>query len=572
MDHYSLGIFYLFHDSSACLLRNGQIIAMAEEERFNRKKHSSELPENAIRYCLKEAGITFADIDDIAFGFRPFKYLIRQIFTSIMELPKSLNLFRPGASHMPLAKKIVGMCTIRRQLVDLFGATKAKLTYVDHHKAHAYSAFIPSGFRDAAIFIADGFAEDSATSFFVGSSDGIKKIHSIPLPASFGVYYAAITQFLGFRPHGDEYKVMGMAAYGQNKYLSEFSKILGYQKESLNFWLDLSYIDFYTHGLNRWYSKKLCTLLGKPRQYNDSYDQRHFDIARSAQTQLEETVIQMLKHFRKISGQTKLCLAGGVAQNVLMNRRILDECGFDEVFVPPAAYDGGISLGAALTVCNPMPFSDKSARRRLMNVGLGPDFSDDDCRRALLDAGLAFVEISSDYNEIVEQLTAKRVVGVFDGRLEIGPRALGRRSIIADPRSRDMVDTLNARIKRREFFRPFAPAIPQEYCTDFFDLPGESLFMTTVAKVKRPDLVPAITHNDGTARVQTVTDESNPKFHKLLKEFGKVTGVPVLINTSFNENEPIVCTPKEAIDCFVRTHMDALVFNYRYITVKSGTK
>lgn len=569
MNHYTLGVFYLFHDSSACLLKDGVIVAMAEEERFNRKKHSFELPEHAIRYCLDQAGISFADVDEIAYGFRPIKYLFNQILSSVLTLPRSLNLFRPGASYMPLKRKVLGMFRIKRDLVRIFGPTKACVHYVDHHTAHAYSTFVPSGFQDAAIFIADGFGEDTATSFFVGNTNGIQKIQSVPLPESLGVYYAAVTQFLGFRPHGDEYKVMGMAAYGQNTYVQKFAKILGPQKDKLGFWLDLSFIDFYTHGLRQWYSKKFCGLLGTPRAREDQYEQRHYDIARSAQTQLEETAIAMLKRFRQVAGKSKLCLAGGVAQNVLMNRRILDECGFDEVFVPPTAYDGGISLGAALAVYSSVVQKGAiTIRPKLENAGLGPEFSDADCLDALQKSGLKSVDLGDKYDQILDQLEAGKVIGVFDGRLEIGPRALGRRSIIADPRHRSMVDTLNARIKRREFFRPFAPAVPQEECQKFFDLPGESLFMTTVAKVKAPQIVPAITHNDGTARVQTVTRASNQKFHRLLSEFGQRTGVPVLINTSFNENEPIVCRPQEAIDCFMRTHMDALVFNYRYLVVK----
>ncbi|MCX6115926.1 MAG: hypothetical protein NT027_00140, partial [Proteobacteria bacterium] len=524
--HYSLGIFYYFHDASACLIRDGQIIAMAEEERFNRKKHSFEFPLNAINYCLDTAGIKMSDVNVIGYGFRPMKYLINQILHAIFRLPTSLNLFKPGASYMPFGRKIMGLLFVRRTLVKHFGKFKASVKYIDHHLAHANSTFYPSGFEDAAIFVADGFAETSATSFFVGGKNGLTKIHEIPLPASLGVFYGTITQFLGFRPHSDEYKVMGLAAYGKNTYAEQISQILAPGKDALDFKMDESFIDFYSHGLNRWYSQKMIDLLGPARQYTDSYEQRHYDIARSAQTVLENTVIEILKRFRKITGQKKLCLAGGVAQNVLMNRRILDECGFDEVYVPPVAYDGGISLGSAIGATQKLGVPI-GRTNKLVNAGFGPDFSDETCLKSIEAQGLTFKNISSDYSELVSVLEAGGVVGVFDGRMEVGPRALGRRSILADPRDRKMVDILNARIKRREFFRPFAPAIPLEDCPEFFDLEGESYFMTTVAHVKKPELIPAVTHNDGTARVQTVTMESNHNFYKLLKAFGKKTGVPV---------------------------------------------
>lgn len=562
---YILGIFCYFHDSSACLLHDGKIVAMAEEERFNRKKHCSDFPENAIAYCLEEARIDMSQIDSVSYGFLPWRFFINQIDMFMHNFPKSLNLLRNGASYMPLSKKVIGMASIRKRLYQSFGVEPPKICYIDHHTAHAYSAYYVSPFSDAAVLVADGFGENNATSFYHGKGGEIEFLGSISYPNSLGVYYGTVTQYLGFQPHHDEYKVMGMAAYGEDRYQDFFQKMLSIDGTT-SYKLDTNYIDLITHGVKKWFSKKMEEELGVSRYHEDEYEQRHFDIAHSAQARFEEVIIKLGRKLKARTGSKNLCVAGGCAQNVLMNRVLLDHCGFENIFVPPVAYDGGISLGSALAVHH-CQFHGKR-QFVLESPSWGPSFSNTKCEKLLLGKGL-LIEADGDITGRIAQLLADgKVVGYFDGRMEIGPRALGNRSILADPRRHDIKDILNARIKKREFFRPFAPMVAVEDCQTYFDLPVESPFMTITGRVKKPDILPGITHNDGTARIQTVKRETQPNVHAVLKRFGEMTTVPVLLNTSFNENEPIVCTPMEAIDCFLRTQMDVLVFNNQLLVNK----
>jgi carbamoyltransferase len=564
-DNYILGIFCLFHDSSACLLRNGKLVAMAEEERFNRQKHTYKIPLNAIEYCLRKAGIEFSELNAVAYGFRPRKFLFNQLFSAMRNLPGSLNLLRAGASYMPLGEKLDQMFNLEKHLSKHFNVEPPEIHYIDHHTAHAYSSYFVSPFDSSAILVLDAFGETYATSFGKGEADGISFFHHVPFPNSLGVYYGAVTQYLGFRTHSDEYKVMGMAAYGKDEYLDVFRNVIA-DDGDLNFRLDTSYISLYTHGIAKWFSERMVEALGPNRSYEDPYAQKHFDIAKSAQTQLEDVVVSMGKNLRKITGSKNLCLAGGVAQNVLMNRRLLNDCGFENIYVPPVAYDGGVSLGSALAVYHRC-FSGKRMFV-LDRADWGPSYSDDECLKALIAKGLS-VKRSGDITEYLANTLAEgKVVGYFDGGMEIGPRALGYRSILADPRRPDMKDTLNARVKKREFFRPFSPMVTLESCPEYFDLQVESPFMAITSMVKKPELIPATTHNDGTARIQTVTRACNPHIYDLLQQFSKISGVPVLLNTSFNENEPIVCTPGEAVECFLRTHMDVLVYNNTILVEK----
>lgn len=564
--HYILGIYSYFHESSACLIKNGVLVAMAEEERFNREKHTFDFPINAIKFCLAKESIEFSQIDRIAYGFLPWQFLIMQLKTAIRNFPKSLNLLRKGASYMPISSKVIKMVTLDQTFYQHFGKKIPPIRYIDHHKAHSYSSYWVSTFKESAILVCDGFGEDTATTLYMGKGSKVKKLISLPYIDSLGVYYGAITQYLGFTPHNDEYKVMGMAAYGQDKFPQVFSDML--QTDSGPFYkLNISYIDFYTSGVSKWFSSKLPQALGVPaRKHSEPYKQIHFDIACSAQKRLEEVAVKLGKHLQSLTGSTNLCISGGVAQNVLMTRNLLDNCGFKNIYIPPIAYDAGCSLGAALAVYQ-QEFSGKRSFI-LDTAAWGPSFSTDECAAALKAYKLV-PSIKKDQSSVLADLISKgKIVGYFDGAMEIGPRALGNRSILADPRRKDIKDILNSRIKKREFFRPFAPMVTEEDANKYFDLSVKSPFMTLIGRVKKPQLLPGITHQDGTARVQTVSKETLPHIHSLLKKFEKRSGVPVLLNTSFNENEPIVCTPKEAIECFLRTKMDVLVFNNELLVLK----
>jgi carbamoyltransferase len=566
-DSYILGVICYFHDASACLLKNGRLVAMAEEERFNRQKHTWAFPTHAIDYCLATAGISLADVAATYYGFKPWGFLGYQVAAGIRNLPASLNLLRPGASYMPLSRKLRGMLRLRADLAAHFGPCPGPVHYVGHHDTHLYSSYFVSPFDEAAILVADGFGEDVSTTFAHGQGSRIQHLDEVRLPNSLGVFYSAVTQYLGFRPHSDEYKVMGMAAYGSNTHLAFFERMLR-RVSDFQFELDLSYVDFFTHGVRQCFSAELVKALGPARVPGGPYEQRHYDIARSAQTQLENVVVGLGQALQRRTGSKNLCVAGGVGQNVLMNRELLDRCGFTDIYVPPVSFDAGSSLGAALA-----GYARDAAGERafaLDGADWGPGFDDERCAEALAARGLTAHRGDDVLERLADRLAAGKVAGFFTGRMEIGPRALGHRSILADPRRQDIKDILNSRIKLREFFRPFAPVVPVEDCQTYFDLPVESPFMTLTGTVKTPELLPGITHQDGTARIQTVHGGRQPVLHRLLKLFGERTGVPVLINTSFNENEPIVCRPAEAVDCFLRTKMDVLVFNGRLFVEKHG--
>lgn len=569
---YTLGIYCYFNDSSACLLKNGELVAMAEEERFTRVKHCHFFPEQSIRFCLKEARIEFSDISRIAYGFKPFKLLMHQAWLFFRNFPRSLNLIRHSSSAMPLKDKLFALATLKYKLKEKFGPLLCPLIFVDHHVAHAYSTYFVSPFTEAAILIADGFGEVDATSFYHGNKDEITHLSSIAYPQSLGVYYGGMTQYLGFKPMYDEYKVMGMCAYGKDSYHDFFAKVLSTDGR-LKYNLDESYFSLVTHGDRQWFSDKMEEELGSRRQIGDAYEQKHFDIACSAQRNLELVMRRIGQDLQKKTQSENLCLAGGIAQNILMNRVLLDDCGFKNIFVPPVAYDGGVSLGAALAVHREHCKGER--KFSLVDSAWGPGFSDQECMDALNQYEIPY-SVLNDRAMMSQQvaviLSQGKIVGYFSGRMEIGPRALGHRSILADPSNPSMKDILNSRIKKREFFRPFAAMVPLEDCKTYFDLTIESAFMTICGRVKMPQLVSAVTHADGMCRVQTVNKDINPAMHSLLKHFEMLTNVPVLINTSLNENEPIVCTPHEALECFLRTKMDCLVFNHRVLVQKAEAK
>jgi len=579
-----LGINAYHGDAAAAIIRRGNLIAAAEEERFNRIKHSAGFPKEAIKYCLKEAGVSARDIDYIAVPRNPKARIFRKIYYGI-KIPK-LALRRLVA-----LKKTQD---IKNKLAEIFAVDKsqikAKLINVEHHRCHIASSFFVSPFEKSLLFSADGLGDFASTAWGIGKGNKIQILGEVTFPHSLGLYYTAITQYLGFLNYGDEYKVMGLAAYGEPEYRKEFKKII-FNTNKLGFKLGLDYfvhhkklVDMnFEEGypyLEPLYSEYLEKRLGLHRQEDEPIETRHKDIAASLQERLEEILLSLLNgvhnsyHKNEVN---KLCMTGGVAFNCVANGKIFQETPFKEVYIPPACGDAGLAIGAAYYVWHQL--LNKPRDFVMEHAYWGSEYNDTEISREL-DA------MSKDLNEkgcVIEKIedigklcrkTARyiadgNVVGWFQGRMEWGPRALGNRSILADPRRPEMKDTLNARVKNREPFRPFAPSILEEKIGEYFQEVHRSAFMLFAYKI-RPDklkLIPAVTHIDGTARIQSVNYQTNPLYWQLIKEFEKITGIPILLNTSFNENEPIVRSPKEALDCFLRTKMDILVMG-KYILRK----
>lgn len=564
-DTWILGIYAYFHDSSACLLHNGELVAMAEEERFNRDKHSSAFPEEAINFCLGKAGIKISKVNAIAFGMRPWHYVFNRLLTVARFLPGSMSVIPQKSDDISLGERVSGLFHVKEEFEKRYGIRNPRIYFIDHHKAHAYSAYYVSPFSDAGILIIDGAGEYRSSSLYRGVGDVIDDIGHVLYPDSLGVFYSVITEHLGFKPLFDEYKVMGLAAYGNDTFLPEMRKLL-FPSGKWGYKLGYDYYSIFTKGTSQWGSMELEKILGPRKSYADTYEQRHFDIARSAQTAFEEACIRMGSELKEKCDSENLCIAGGCAQNVLMNRVVLDKCRFEKLYVPPSSYDGGVSLGAALAVNAEVFVASRSWE--MARADFGPSFSTIRCEDAARIANLDIARPQNLSRLVAGELSRGAIVGYFSARMETGPRALGQRSILADPRHSKMKDTLNSRIKKREFFRPFAPIVTREDCARFFDIDQDIPFMTVMARVRDPQLIPAVTHKDGTARVQTVDRHDFPELYGLLKAFEEVSGVPILINTSFNENEPIVCTPEEAVDCFLRTRMDLLVFNHELVAAK----
>ncbi len=570
---YILGINAYHANASAALVADGQLVAAVEEERFNRVKYAAGFPVQAIRYCLEQAGITLSQVDHVAIPRDPRARLGTKLLYSL-RMP-SFALERIG-----VMKRFAGVKEELAQAFDLDPEKlRSKFHRVEHHQAHSASAFFVSPFEDAAVLSADGLGDFASTMWSAGHGPRLQILGSIAFPHSLGIYYSALTQYIGFWKFGDEYKVMGLAAYGQPAYLDEFRKILKTTRGEVGFRLGLEYFSHQRKGpemtwreadqtpvQGRLFSEYLEKRLGPTRPASEPVEQRHRDLAATMQATLEETYLTMLDSLQRQTKQKNLCLAGGVAFNCVANGKIFDRTEFEKVYVQPAAGDAGLSVGAAYFVQHQVLGAPRTFV--MDHASWGPGFSDDDARRALESRGISGTEIS--VAELTESALLKataqhiargRVIGWFQGRQEWGPRALGNRSILADPRRPEMKDILNQRIKHRETFRPFAPSILEESTGEYFERTQPSPFMTFAYSV-RPEkraVIPAPTHVDGTARLQTVNRQANPLYWKLIKEFANQTGVPVLLNTSFNENEPIVLRPEEALDCFLRTKMDVLV-------------
>jgi len=584
-----LGISAYYHDSAAALLRDGEIVAAAQEERFTRKKHDSRFPENAVRYCLAESEIALTDVDSVVFYDKPLVKFERLLETYLSYAPNGLRSFI-AAMPVWLKEKLYLKTTLKRELQNLAGEDKGAipaLLFAEHHQSHAASAFYFSPFERAAVLCLDGVGEWATTSAWQGNGKSLEALWEIDFPHSLGLLYSAFTYYTGFRVNSGEYKLMGLAPYGEPKYVDLILDNLMDLKTDGTFRLNMEYFNYCT-GLTMT-SKRFDKLFGgPPRAAESKLNQREMDIAASIQVVTETVVLRLANTLHEETGESNLCLAGGVALNCVANGRVLREGPFENIWIQPAAGDAGGALGAAAVVWHQQLGQERTSngKDKMRGSYLGPRFEDDEIREQLEQHRAVFEQLSDDvlFPKLAEILDSDNVVGWFQGRMEFGPRALGGRSIIGDPRSSKMQSIMNLKIKYRESFRPFAPSVLAERVSDYFELYVESPYMLIVApvqkelrvemtdeqqglfgieklNVKRSEL-PAITHVDYSARVQTVHRDTNPRYHDLLTAFNVLTGCGVLVNTSFNvRGEPIVCTPDDAYRCFMRTEMDYLVIN-----------
>jgi carbamoyltransferase len=549
-----LGISCFYHDSAAALLKDGKLVAAAQEERFTRKKHDQDFPVNAVRYCLQEGRIQTKDLDYIGFYDKPFIKFERLLTTYIATFPRSLPSF---LKSMPiwLKEKLWLPRKIREELGD-----KGELLFIEHHLSHAASAFLVSPFSEAAILTADGVGEWETTTTGMGSENTLTLNQSIHFPHSLGLLYSAFTYYLGFKVNSAEYKVMGLAPYGKPVYADLILKNLVSLQNDGSFRLNMKYFG-YDYGLTMT-NKRFHELFGAPpREQESTLTQFHKDLAASIQYVTDEIMVRMTKNLYEKTKCENLCLAGGVALNCVSNSKILASSGFRNMFIQPAAGDAGGAVGAAFYIYN-MLLNNKRTYSWSHNF-LGPEYSDENIERVLKQLGIVYEKNTQQdiLKKTAHFIADQNVVGWFQGRMEFGPRSLGARSILADARNPENFSRVNLKIKFRESFRPFAPTVMLEKMKDYFEFNQSSPHMLFVAQV-RPDkrTIPAVTHVDGSARLQTITREDHPLFYDLISEFEGLTGCPVIINTSFNvRGEPIVCSPIDAIKCFFRTDMDYLV-------------
>ncbi len=554
MPRHILGISCFYHDAAACLLRDGQVIAAASEERFTRKKHDPEFPSNAIAYCLKQAGITADQLDVVGFYDKPILKFERILCSAIATVPGSLSSFLRSVPVW-LRRKLWVSDIIAKEL-----GYKGKVVYVEHHLSHAASAFYPSPYDEAMVLTLDGVGEWATAAAGIGRGTELTILKEIHFPHSLGLLYSAFTAYLGFRVNSGEYKVMGAAPYGKPAFYDQVRRLIDV-KEDGSFQLNMDYFAFDIG--DKTINNHFENLFGGPGRVAESkLSQRDFDIAASIQKVTEEIVVKMARHWHKETGISNLCMAGGVALNCVANGKILRETPIKNIFVQPAAGDAGGSLGVALFAHHVLDKND--TRIPMQNAFWGPEFSKEDMRALLQDEGLAFetMQESASLDQTARWIAEGKVVGWYQGRMEFGPRALGNRSILGDARNPKMKDIINEKIKLREGFRPFAPAVKVEKVSEYFELDCASPYMLLVAPVRQEKraMLPSVTHADGSARVQTVSRDENPRFYALIDRFEALTGVPVIINTSFNvRGEPMVCSPKEALNCFLRTDMDHLV-------------
>lgn len=590
-----LGISCYFHDAAAALLHDGQLIAAAEEERFSRKKHDFEFPEKAISFCLRMGGIQSADLDYVVFFEKPFLKFERLILTSMQTFPRSHRVFREAMLAW-LGDKL----WIKHLIENRLGVGSSQILFCEHHLSHAASAFFCSPFEEAAILTVDGVGEWTTTSLGLGKDTQIRLDKEIRFPHSLGLLYSAFTAFLGFEVNEGEYKVMGMAPFGTPKYVDEVYKLIRLGEDG-GFELNMDYFSFH-YSTEKTFNEKFEQLFGPPRDpkahfftpgsgYSSYFgeepanseelgerNQRYADVAASIQVVTEEVLLKMAQSAYKLTGLKKLCMAGGVALNSVANGKILRETPFEEIYIQPAAGDGGGALGAALYAYHMV--LGKPRRFVMEHAYWGAEYSPGEIEKFLKENNIHYQRLDDDeelMDRVVDRLQAGKVIGWFEGRFEWGPRALGHRSILADPRRAEIKDILNLKIKFREPFRPFAPSVLAERAEEYFVLPEAARhyparFMLYVVDVKenKRDIVPAITHVDGTGRLQTVHRATAPRYYRLIELFGEATGVPMILNTSFNlRGEPIVNTPREAFSTFSIGQMDGLVLDH-YLIERRG--
>jgi carbamoyltransferase len=580
-----LGVSCYYHDSAACLLEDGEIVAAAQEERFTRKKHDQDFPENAVRYCLAEGGVERSGIDALAFYDKPILKFHRILETYLSVAPGGLRQFR-RAIPIWLREKLWVEPRLQEALEALGVEPPEDVYFPEHHESHAASAFYPSPFREAAILTIDGVGEWATATIGVGNGHELELLKQLDFPHSLGLLYSAFTYFTGFRVNSAEYKVMGLAPYGEGAYTQAILDELLDLREDGSFRLNMDYFG-YLDDLKMTTDRFSALFGGPPRRAEEAISKREMDLARSVQEVTEEIVLRMARHARDLTGKDRLCLAGGVALNCVANGKLLREEIFEDLWIQPAAGDAGGAVGAALTVWHNVlgKTRDPDGRRDAMQGAyLGPEFTREQIKVYLDASGCVYTELSDEEwaPRIADIIAHEQVVGLFHGRMEFGPRALGNRSIIGDARSPKMQSVLNLKIKFRESFRPFAPSCLEERLPDYFELDRPSPYMLLVAQVRdehclelegderdleihqwvnRPrSNLPAITHVDYSARIQSVSAETNPRYHSLIRAFEDLTGCGVIVNTSFNvRGEPIVCTPSDAYRCFMRTEMDYLV-------------
>ncbi len=599
---YIIGISAFYHDSAACIIKDGEILAAAQEERFTRIKHDASFPKNAILYCINEANISIGEVSNIVFYEKPFLKFERLLETYLAFAPKGFKSF---SMSMPLwiKDKLFQKSLITNELRDIFGDEpniEKKLLFSEHHLSHAASAFFPSPFEEAAVLTIDGVGEWTTTSLAIGKNNTLKVLKEIHFPHSIGLLYSAFTYYTGFKVNSGEYKVMGLAPYGEPKYEQIIKKHLINIAEDGSFQLDMSYFDFAT-GLTMTNKKFDLLFGGPPRKSETELTQREMDLAASVQKVIEEIVIKLAKGILKETGQKNLCLAGGVALNCVANGKLLREKIFKNIWIQPAAGDAGGALGAALSVWYLNNKNDRNIdtdKDAMNGAFLGPSYTNIQIKSELDKCGAIYLKLCDDdlLDKVVGLLKNDNAVGWMQGRMEFGPRALGARSIIADPRSPEMQKQLNLKVKYRESFRPFAPSVLIEDVGDWFEHNCESPYMLIVSDVKENKIskmteseeklfgidklniarseIPAVTHIDYSARIQTVHKETNKLYHKLISKFKAETGCSLVVNTSFNvRGEPIVCSPTDAFKCFMGTEMDALcIGNYLLIKDQQNEK
>lgn len=564
---YILGINAYHGDAAAAIVKDGQLIAAVEEERFNRKKHCAGFPALAISYCLEVARISLDQVDHIGISRDPSAHLHKKILFSLTKLASLSELI---AARLANAARIRDLRQDLTRALGVAASEKVKFHNVEHHKAHMASCFFISPFERAAILSIDGFGDFISTMWGLGQGNGIDVLGQVEYPHSAGAVYTATSQYLGFTKYGDEGKVMGLAPYGRPRYLREFRDIIRTDNGS-GFKLNLDYFLHHSEGVDmtwdegsptigRMFSDRFIETFGVGRSAGEPLTQQQEDIAASLQARLEEVGFHILNQLYEETKLDKVCLAGGVALNSVMNGKIALHTPFREVFVQPAAGDSGTAVGVCYYIYNMILHQPRSFV--MEHAYTGPEFDERQIEEALKQSSLSHCKLSNcELTQVAARAIAEgKIVGWFQGRMEFGPRALGNRSIVVDPRRSEMKDILNARIKKREPFRPFAPSILEERVGEYFEqtYPSPAMLMVYQVKQEKRSVIPAVTHVDGSGRLQTVTRSSNPRYYQLIADFEQLTSVPVVLNTSFNEDEPIVCTPEEALNCFQRTRMDVL--------------